>query len=152
MMRISRIVGASLVGGLIGLIAAVGLSTVAHAKRLQHEAVYTEQWCADHGGSEASADVTTPDGKRADCVTADHAIEFDFADKFYEGVGQAVYYGIALDRQPGLVLIIEDDGDCKNWSILKGQVVPALRILESGDGLGLTLTIWQTGPVVCPHP
>ena len=53
-------------------------------------------------------EVILPDKARVDCVTATHAIEFDFAPKWAESIGQALYYGEVLQKQPGIVLIIEN--------------------------------------------
>ena len=45
---------------------------------------------------------------RVDCVTNTHAIEFDFAPKWAESIGQALYYGEVLKKKPGIVLIVEN--------------------------------------------
>ena len=41
-----------------------------------------------------------------DCLTKDYALEFDFAHKWAESVGQSLYYSIMTKRQPGVVLIL----------------------------------------------
>ena len=62
----------------------------------QHpEKYYQEKWCAEHNGQ---AEVVLADKTRADCITDTHVIEFDFARKWYEAVGQSLYYG--RDCQP----------------------------------------------------
>ncbi len=66
---------------------------------------YQKVWCDKHCGS---IEVILPDRTRVDCVTATHAIEFDFAPKWAESIGQALYYGEVLQKQPGIVLIIEN--------------------------------------------
>lgn len=66
---------------------------------------YQKVWCDAHCGS---MEVILPDKARVDCVTATHAIEFDFAPKWAESIGQALYYGEVLQKQPGIVLIIEN--------------------------------------------
>lgn len=48
------------------------------------------------------------DKTRVDCLTKTHAIEFDFANKVYEAIGQSLYYGIKTKRKPGIVLIVEN--------------------------------------------
>ena len=55
-----------------------------------------------------SMEVILPDKARVDCVTKTHAIEFDFAPKWAESIGQALYYGRVLHKTPGIVLIIEN--------------------------------------------
>ena len=50
-----------------------------------------------------------PDKARVDCVTKTHAIEFDFASKWAESIGQSLYYAEVLNKTPGIVLIVEDE-------------------------------------------
>lgn len=66
---------------------------------------YQKVWCDSHCGT---TEVILSDRARVDCVTATHAIEFDFAPKWAESIGQALYYGYALNKKPGIVLIIEN--------------------------------------------
>ena len=66
---------------------------------------YQKVWCDAHCGT---TEVILSDRARVDCVTATHAIEFDFAPKWAESIGQALYYGYALNKKPGIVLIIEN--------------------------------------------
>ena len=66
---------------------------------------YQRVWCNAHCGS---MEVILPDKARVDCVTKTHAIEFDFAPKWAESIGQALYYGRVLHKTPGIVLIIEN--------------------------------------------
>lgn len=47
------------------------------------------------------------DKTRVDCLTKTHAIEFDFAEKVYEGIGQSLYYSVKTRKKPGIVLIVE---------------------------------------------
>ena len=48
------------------------------------------------------------DGSRCDLITETHAIEVDWAPKWPEGVGQALYYGIVLERKPAVLLLVKD--------------------------------------------
>ena len=66
---------------------------------------YQRVWCNAHCGS---MEVILRDKARVDCVTKTHAIEFDFAPKWAESIGQALYYGRVLHKTPGIVLIIEN--------------------------------------------
>lgn len=66
---------------------------------------YQRVWCNTHCGS---MEVILPDKARVDCVTKTHAIEFDFAPKWAESIGQALYYGRVLHKTLGIVLIIEN--------------------------------------------
>ena len=49
------------------------------------------------------------DGARVDCLTEEYAIEFDFAPKWAEAIGQALYYAKKIGKKPGVVLIMEGD-------------------------------------------
>jgi len=50
---------------------------------------------------------------RIDCLTDFVAYEFDYAHKWYEAIGQSLYYGILTQRESGIYLIIRDDKDYK---------------------------------------
>ena len=45
---------------------------------------------------------------RVDCLTETVAFEYDFARKFYEAIGQSLYYSILTGKQAGVVLIVTD--------------------------------------------
>ena len=69
------------------------------------EKYYQDMWCTlDVGETE----YILPDKARVDCLTDTHAIEFDFADKWAESIGQARYYASETDRRAGVVLISEE--------------------------------------------
>ena len=70
---------------------------------------YQNFWCEDQ------IEYRLPDKTRVDCLTPDFAIEFDYARKWAEAIGQAIHYGMQTDRRPGIVLIIEKDSDMKYW-------------------------------------
>ena len=53
------------------------------------------------------------DKTRVDCLTKDTAYEFDFAKKFYEAIGQSLYYSIKTNKKAGIYLIIKDFNDFK---------------------------------------
>jgi hypothetical protein len=105
----------------------------ADAARLNHEKYYQQIWCDQHGGV---TEYRLEDGTRVDCLLPDYAIEFDFASKWAESIGQALYYGLMTDRQPGVVLILEQPRD--------RRYLP--RIKTVADDLDLEL--WITGPEV----
>jgi len=82
------------------------LPTFAQSKsHLYLEKDYQDAWCKANGGA---LEVVLADKARVDCVTPDYAIEFDFAKKWGESIGQALYYGTVLNKKPGIVLIMED--------------------------------------------
>lgn len=51
------------------------------------------------------------DRARVDCLTEEYAVEIDFAPKWAEAVGQALYYAIMTGKKPGVVLILRNEGD-----------------------------------------
>lgn len=81
------------------------ISMPAQAKHLYPEKYYQSRWCTAHSGQQ---EVIMPDGSRADCITENYAIEFDFAHKFQEAVGQSLEYSLQTGEQPGIVLIMEN--------------------------------------------
>ncbi|MBZ0308648.1 MAG: hypothetical protein K8I82_21455 [Anaerolineae bacterium] len=97
----------------------------------QHtEKWYQDQWC------DWLTEHVLEDGTRVDCLTPDHAIEVDFARKWYEGVGQALHYARMTDRCPGVLLIIEHPDDCK--------YLKRLQSLSTNNRP--QLKVWSTGP------
>lgn len=70
-----------------------------------YEKDYQKLWCTANKGQ---IEVVLPDKTRVDCVTRTHAIEFDFAKKWGESIGQSLYYAAVLDKTPGIVLIMEN--------------------------------------------
>ena len=75
------------------------------AKHIYLEKVYQEKWCNEAGGK---TEYRLPDNTRIDCLTNDYAIEFDFASKWAESIGQALYYSTITGKQAGIVLILEN--------------------------------------------
>ncbi|MBD5403084.1 hypothetical protein HDR58_09890 [bacterium] len=72
------------------------------------EVYYVSQWCsADFGKQE----FMLWDKTRVDCLTKDYAIEFDFAKKWAESVGQSLYYAKMTGKQPAVALILTDIKD-----------------------------------------
>ena len=51
------------------------------------------------------AEVVTPCGSRCDIVTETHAWEVEWIKKWSQAPGQAVLYGLLLDRKPGIILL-----------------------------------------------
>jgi hypothetical protein len=78
------------------------------AGHLHKEKEYQKKWCAEAGGI---TEYLLDDGARVDCLTGEYAIEFDFAPKWAEAIGQALFYAEMMGKKPGVVLIIEGDGD-----------------------------------------
>ena len=52
-----------------------------------------------------------PDGRRVDVLTSRYAYECDYSTKFCQGVGQALAYAVATNRNPGLILLMKGADD-----------------------------------------
>ena len=68
----------------------------------KNEAYYVTNWCHPSFGQR---EFLLWDKTRVDCLTKDYAIEFDFAKKWAESAGQALYYGKMTGKKPAVVLI-----------------------------------------------
>lgn len=101
---------------------------MAEAKRKHHEKHYQQIWCDEAKGT---TEYVLPDKTRVDCLLEDYAIEFDFANKWAEAIGQAVYYGLATGRNPGIALIMENPD--KDFKYLKRLLVA----IQGIDGIGV---------------
>ena len=74
----------------------------------QTEAYYVNQWCSsDFGRKEA----VLWDMTRVDCLAKDYAIEFDFAKKWAEAIGQSLYYSKMTGKKPAITLILTSPSD-----------------------------------------
>ena len=69
----------------------------------QVESYYQNQWCTSDFGRK---EVILWDMTRVDCMTNDYAIEFDFAKKWAESIGQSLYYSKLTGKNPAVVLIL----------------------------------------------
>ncbi len=72
-------------------------------KTKKDEKYYQKIFCKNKNGR---IEVVLEDRTRVDCLTATHAIEVDWAKKWAEGIGQALYYGIKTDKRPAVALIV----------------------------------------------
>jgi hypothetical protein len=126
--------------------AALGLavicSSAAQAAR-QHQ----ERWYAD-----ALADCLTParteirmrNGTRCDVLATHHAIEVEFAEKWTEGLGQALNYAAQTGRIGAIALILEHDSDKRFLARLREviawhQLPISVIVLRPHGRKGLTL-------------
>lgn len=53
------------------------------------------------------------DKTRVDCLTEEYAIEYDYAKKWAESIGQALYYSKKTGKKPAVALILEKPSDIK---------------------------------------
>ncbi len=115
------------------LLVSVLCPAAAHPKTLHRERFYQASWCSGRGGT---MEVTLPDRTRIDCLTSAHAIEVDFAPKWAEAIGQALYYGASTGKRPGVLLIMEKPGDRRYLERLRLAV----------KRFGLPLKVWVVSP------
>lgn len=90
---------------------------------------YQKAWCDAHGGT---MEVVLPDKTRVDCLTETHAIEFEFAPKWAEAIGQSLHYAALTGKRPGVVLIMAP-GDEKFRS----------RLLTTVTSFCLRIDLWE---------
>ena len=79
-----------------------------HWKAVYHphnESSYQHAYCSIYNGIE---EYQLPDKTKVDCLTSKNAIEFDFANKWQESVGQALHYGLMTNKKPKIVLILDN--------------------------------------------
>lgn len=80
------------------------ITNSAYCAHQYSEKIYQEHWCKARGGQ---LEYKLNDKTRVDCLTEKYAVEFDFANKWHECIGQALYYGQKTKKTPACVLIME---------------------------------------------
>ena len=75
-----------------------------YIKHKHSESSYQHAYCSAHNGIE---EYQNPDFTRVDCLTDEYAIEFDFANKWAESIGQALHYQLMTRKKGKVVLILE---------------------------------------------
>lgn len=76
-----------------------------YVKHKHNESSYQHAWCYAHNGIE---EYQNKDFTRVDCLTNTHAVEFDFANKWAESIGQALHYQYMTGKKAMVVLILEE--------------------------------------------
>jgi hypothetical protein len=76
-----------------------------YVKHSHNEASYQNAWCSAHKGI---LEYENKDYTRVDCLTATQAVEFDFANKWAESIGQALHYQLMTGKRAMVVLILEN--------------------------------------------
>ena len=87
---------------LILLLILISVPAFAHE---HSEASYQHAWCKIYGGIE---EYENKDYTRVDCLTKTNAVEFDFANKWAESIGQALHYQHMTGKRGKVVLILEN--------------------------------------------
>lgn len=72
-----------------------------------HEKDYVNKYCT------GIKEYTLPDKTRIDCLTDEYAIEFDFAKKWAESIGQSLYYAKKTGKKPAVAIITSGEKDKK---------------------------------------
>ena len=90
---------------LLGTGSGLGWGSSIYHRHRHHERYYQKIFCSALGGQ---VEYVLPDHTRVDCLLPDYAIEVDFAPKWAESVGQALYYARETHKRPGVLLILED--------------------------------------------
>lgn len=117
--------------GLLGVIVLALTLAAAHAD----EATHAARWCHQHRGQ---LEYVLPDRTRVDCLTATHAVEVEWAAKWYQAVGQSLHYAAMTGLRPGIVLLIQGDADNRYLARLQ-YVIDMFMLpidvweLEAGD-------------------
>ncbi|TXF90842.1 hypothetical protein FUA23_05225 [Neolewinella aurantiaca] len=96
----------------------------------QREADYIDA-LALHLGAQKEVAVTSG---RVDLETATHAIEVERAPKWKNSIGQALWYGLQRNKQPGIILLVESPAQRK-YAIQLGSALDYA-------GLGNSITVW----------
>lgn len=105
------------------------LQDVVHEVK-KDEKYYTAMWSKTHKGS---MEYQLEDRTRVDVVTAEYAIEVDFAHKWCEAIGQSLHYALHTKKYPGIVLIIRSIKDIKYID----------RLVAVIQEYALPVTVWQ---------
>ena len=87
-------------------------ANVSVAAHLYPEKYYQTEWCGKWNGKQ---EYKLKDNTRVDCLTTNYAVEFDFAPKWAESIGQALYYAKKTKKHPAVILIIEKPADWKYY-------------------------------------
>jgi len=62
------------------------------------------------------------DKTRIDCLTDTHAIEVEYAKKFYEAIGQSLHYSLNTGKRAGILLIVNPETEFKYWIRLNSVI------------------------------
>ncbi len=86
------------------------LSEHSQTSRIQNESYYQGIVAEIINGK---TEQTLSDGTRCDIITKSHAIEVDWASKWYESIGQSMWYSYQTNKRAGVVLLKKNEADSK---------------------------------------
>lgn len=89
------------------------------------EDYFTEMWCwhLNPMDEKGENEYVLYNKARVDCVTRDYVIEFDWAPKQAEAIGQSLQYSTATGKRPGIVLLLRNEKDNKYWDIMQRTIL-----------------------------
>ena len=93
----------------------------------KNERFYQDQLC------QGKKEFVLSDRTRVDCLTSTHAIEYDFAPKWAEAIGQSLGYAFETNKKAGIVLILRKQSDNKYWIKLNSII----------DYYNLPVDVWK---------
>ncbi len=100
---------------LLLLVGAVVLSFNASAKMLEGD--YVDKFCT------GVIEYTLVDKTRVDCQLPKESQEYDWQTKWYESIGQALYYSMMSGKAGGIVLIAKND----NWKRYTDRALKTIK-------------------------
>ncbi|MBR1616645.1 hypothetical protein IJ670_00690 [bacterium] len=103
---------------------------ISFSNKFIHEADYVKAYC------EGTREYVLDDKTRIDCLEGEFACEYDWAQKWYEGFGQALWYAHNTGKKPCLVLILKTKNDDKYFErakILADKYVVKLTAIKSPE-------------------
>ncbi len=68
---------------------------------------------------------------RVDILNETHAIEVEFARKWKNSIGQALWYGLQTGKTPGIVLILEEDHKDYKYSVQLQSTLATFGLQDS---------------------
>lgn len=114
-------------------------NNVSYAKYRAHpEKYYQEKFCNEIDGV---SEIILNDMTRVDCIANGYAIEIDFANKWYEAIGQSLYYAMKTNMKPGIALIIESKRDCIYYKRML-QVIEEFDLPLELPGLDISRSLY----------
>ena len=106
------------------------LTGIGHAEEKKFsESYYRDAWAKSNKGT---TEVQMGDKTRCDVITKTHAIEVEWANKWTEGIGQALWYSFQTNKKAGIVLILKDEDEHKHLRKLQSLI----------KAKNLDITVW----------
>ena len=104
----------------------------------------TERDYQDHVNSvyQGKLEHRLEDNTRVDILTDDLAIEVDFANKWYEAVGQACHYSTMTGKRPAILLIVRDS-DEERYVLAAKNACRRVRVDLDGKYYAITVLIFR---------